>query len=193
MKSVKSRTKKNTERKSKKRVKKEKKPKVLRQTPSLLTFLQVHDDYILTKHGYMDILQVGAKDLYSLNSEDLTFLVFGLMGFYRSYYDSFKFISLSLPTNLEKQKTYWEKKKSLTNDPIRLQFIDRKLYEFDFLESDWMNREYLIFLYADTESVLQERKAHALRSFNQTFPLEELSAGKKKDILFVLNNQNTPL
>lgn len=179
--------------KKKKPEKIEKKEKVLRETPYILPFLQIYDDYILLKDGVMDILQVTSKDLYSMNNDDLQYLLLSEAGFLRSYYPSFKLVALNFPTNTQKQKEYWLKKKEKTNDPIRLRFIERKLFELNFLERERTNREYFIFIYAKDKEELEERKRLIIRSKQNTFPLRTLSIEKKQDILFMLNNQNSKL
>lgn len=171
----------------------EKKDKVLRQTPHILPFLQIHDDYILLKDGVMDILQITSKDLYSLNDQDLQFLLFSEARFLRSYFSAFKVVALNFPTNTEKQKEYWLTKSEQTEDPIRLRFIERKLFELDFLEKERTNREFFLFIYAKDKEELEDRKKHVVRSNQNSFPLKTLSLDKKQDILFMLNNQNSKL
>ena len=181
---------KKREKTRKKQVKKE---KVLRQTPSVLPLVQIHEDYILMKNGVMDILQITTKDLYSMNDGDLQFMLLSQARLLRSYFPAFKEVSLNFPANTEKQKAYWLRKKEKTSDPLRLQFIERKLFELDYLEKERTNREFFLFLYAETPQQLHDQKKQFIRAMQQTFPLEELSIEKKKDVLFVLNNQNSKL
>ncbi|MFD1705235.1 hypothetical protein ACFSCZ_00535 [Siminovitchia sediminis] len=170
-----------------------KKAKLLRQTPSILPFLQIHDDYILLKDGVMDIFQIESKDLYSRNDEDLKFLLMARSRFFRSYFESIKEVAMNFPSNTEKQKAYWRKKRERTDDPLRLKFIDRKLFELEFLEKERTNREFFLFVYADNVHQLEERKKQIIRGMQQSFPLKELSIEKKEDVLFMLNNPNTKL
>lgn len=169
----------------------EKKEKLLRQSPSLLPFLQCHEEYILLKNGVMEIFQIQSKDLYSRNDEDLRYLILGEARFYRSYFDSIKTIAMNFPSNTEKQKQYWMKKRDSTDDPVRLQFIHRKLFELEYLEKERTNREFFLFIYAENEQQIIERRKQVIRDMQQVFPLQELSIEKKKNVLFVLNNQNT--
>src|SRR5699024_12233795 len=78
---------KKREKTRKKQVKKE---KVLRQTPSVLPLVQIHEDYILMKNGVMDILQITTKDLYSMNDGDLQFMLLSQARLLRSYFPAFK-------------------------------------------------------------------------------------------------------
>lgn len=173
--------------------KKAKKEKVLSQTPSLLPFLALEKDWIVLKDGVMDILQISGRDLYALSDEERQLMVGARAGMYKSFFPSVKEVSLNFPTNMFKQKRYWLKKQAITNDPIRLRFIQRKLFELDFLEKERTNREFLLFIFAENESQLRERRQQLMKSGYRSFPLKILSNEKKTDILYLLNNQNTKL
>lgn len=175
------------------KIQKKREGKMLRQTPYILPFLQMHDNFILMKKGVMDILQIDTKDLHSLNDADLQYLLYSKTRFLRSYYQSYKEVYLNFPSNTEKQKEYWLKKREQTSDPLRLKFIDRKLFEFEFLEKERTNREFFLFIYADNKHQLEERRAFATRGMLTSFPLKSLSKNKKQDVLFLLCNQNTKL
>ncbi|GLO65047.1 hypothetical protein [Oceanobacillus kimchii] len=170
-----------------------KKEKILRQTPEILPFVQIHDDYILMKNGVMDILQIQTKNIHALNEADLNYLLMNRTRFLRSYFRSYKEVILNFPANTEAQRTYWLKKRKQTTNPIRLEYIDQKLYEFDFLERERSNREFFIFVFADNKQELADRKHDAIQGMQQAFPLKELTQMKKEQILFLLNNQNTKL
>lgn len=188
---IKSKEQKELEKREK--AKKKREGRMLRQTPQVLPFLQIHDDYILLKKGVMDILQIDTRDLHSLNEDDLQYLLYGKTRFLRSYYHSYKEVVLNFPSNTEKQKEYWLKKRERTDDPLRLKFIDRKLFEFDFLENERTNREFFLFIYADNRQQLEERRTFVVRGMMTSFPLKKLTKRKKQDILFLLCNQNTKL
>lgn len=177
----------------KKGKKKEKKPVVLRQTKEILPFVLIYDDYILTKYGVMDILQIQTKDIYAMNPQDLEVLLYSEARVYRSNSDPIKIIGLNFPANTQVQQNYWRKKQDQTEDPLRLQFIEQKLRELDFLEKNRTNREFFRFLYAETPEQLEDQKNLIIRSTQHSFRLEMLDKQKKMDILFLLNNQNSKL
>ncbi|TFJ93114.1 hypothetical protein [Lentibacillus salicampi] len=170
-----------------------KKERMLRQTPELLPFIQIHDDHILLKNGVMDILQIQTKNIHALNDADLNYLLMIRTRFLRSYFRSYKEIILNFPANTEVQRTYWLQKREQITSPIRLEYIDQKLREFDFLERERSNREFFIFVYADDKQELTDRKHDAMQGMQKAFPLTELTRTKKEQILFLLNNQNTKL
>lgn len=172
---------------------KEKKPRVLRQSYSLLPFLKIEDGFTRTKDGFMEILQIETTDLYSKNDEELKQYLHQRSGFLRSFNDSFKEVIMNFPVDASEQRQYWLKKLEKTSDPIRLKFIERKLFEFDFLEKERTNREFFIFLYAETQERLNSVIDQVKRSKQNSFPVHTLEFSKKQDVLFLLNNQNTKL
>lgn len=179
--------------KKKKPKKVKKKEKVLRHTPEILPFLRIENDCIVMKNGVMDILQITTRDLYSTSEQELQIALFSQAKFMRSYYEAYKIVALNFPSNTAKQRNYWLKKQEQTEDLLRLKFIDRKLFELEFLEKERTNREFFLFLYANDKEQLYERKNYVSRHFQQMFPLRELTIEKKQDVLFKLNNQNSKL
>lgn len=178
--------------KKKKKIK-EKKPKVLRQTHLLLPFLSMEENYIRTKEGVLDILQLKTRDLFAMNQVDLELVIGYETRMLRSYGDCYKEVVLNFPANMEKQRRYWLKKKEETNDPLRLFYIERKLFEFDYIEKEHTNREFFVFIYAKDEKELDQKRQLMMKARQHSFPLMEISNDKKKDVLFLMNNQNTKL
>lgn len=170
-----------------------KKPKLLKQTSDILPFVQIHDDYILLKEGVMDIFLVQTKNIHALNETDLNYLLLNRAQFLRSYFRSFKEVILNFPTNTEVQRAYWLKKQQQATNPSRLKYIEQKLFEFEYLESERYNREFFMFIYADNKEELEDRKQDCIQGMRNSFPLQDLPKSKKEQILFLLNNQNTEL
>lgn len=170
-----------------------KKEKVLARTPDLLPFIKQEKDYIVLKNGLMDILQISTRDLYSLNEDELQAMMYAKSGLFKSYYPGIKEVSLNFPTNTSKQQHYWNKKKMKTTDPARLRFIERKIFELEYLAKERTNREFFLFIFADNEKQLFERREQLIKAGYRSFPLQTLTPEKKIDTLFILNNQNTKL
>jgi len=167
---------------------------MLRQTPDLLPFLKMEEDGIIrTKKGFMDILQIKTTDLQSMNPQELQVYVMSQSAFLRSYTDSFKEVILNFPANCSVQREYWLKKREGVTDPIRLNFINRKLYEFDFLEKQRTNREFFIFVFSKSIDSLKSNIDLMKRLLAHSFPLKKIEEDKKRDVLLLLNNQNTKL
>lgn len=177
-----------------KRGKKPKKPKVSKKTVDLLPFVCPEDGYILLKDGtWMEIMQIETTDLYSKNEEELLRLLRMQTMFLRTFNESFKEVIMNFPIDATTQRNYWLKKKKNVKDPVLLKFIDVKLHEFDVLERERMNREFFLFLFADTKERLTTSVLQVIRSRQHAFPVQKISQSKKRDVLFLLNNQNTKL
>lgn len=169
-------------------------PKVTKQTHLLLPFLQIEEDCIQLKDkSYMDILQIESKDLYGKNEVDLNILMYTETKMLRSIPGAYKEYALNFPSNTATQRQYWLNKKAQTTDPFRLSYIERKLFEFDFIERERTNREYFLFIYAPTYEALKQNRQLMIRARQNSFPLRKLSKEKKQRVLFLLNNQNTKL
>ncbi|UNT53602.1 hypothetical protein [Lysinibacillus capsici] len=170
----------------------ERKSHVLRKTPMIMPFLDITEDYIVMKKGYfMDIFQITPNDLHSLTDDDITIKLLEKARFYRSSASQHKVVGLNFPANTEKQRLYWERKKERTTDPLRIRFINRKLFELEFLERERTNREFFLFIYAESAQTLEDEKKQVVRGLRQSFPLQSLSIEKKQDILFMMSNQNS--
>ena len=140
----------------------------------------------------MDIFQISPNDLHSLTDTDITIKLLEKARFYRSSASQHKVVGLNFPANTEKQRLYWERKKERTTDPLRILFINRKLFELEFIARERTNREFFLFVYAESSQTLEDEKASSKR-MKQSFPLQTLSNEKKQDILFMMSNQNSKL
>ena len=179
--------------KTKKKQVKEIPPKVLNSIKTLLPFLSMEENYIQLKNGVMDILQLKTRDIFAMNQVDLDLVMGYETRMLRSYADSYKEVVLNFPANMEKQRRYWLKKKEETQDPLRLFYIERKLFEFDFIERERTNREFFVFIYAKDEKELEQKRQLMMKARQHSFPLVEIPQSKKEDVLFLMSNQNTKL
>lgn len=171
-----------------------KKPKVYKETVNLLPFSHIEGDYIVLSDGsYLEILQIETTDLNSKNEDELQQLLYPRTGFMRSYNNSFKEVAMNFPVDASLQRKYWMKKLKVTNDPVKLQIIERNLHAFDFIEKERTNREFFMFIYAETKGSLASLISQTIRMNQFSFPMHEITLQKKKDVLFLLNNSNTKL
>lgn len=176
---------------SKKDLKEEYK-KVDKDASDLLPFLDVAEDGTFrAKDGYIDIFQLGTKDLNSLNNDDAQRHMMEFSNFFRSYIDDIKIISMTFPVNTQVQQEHLLKMIDNTDNPISIQFLNNRLDELIALEEKRKNKEfYLMVFYAD-EKTKKERETQLLRLTSSAINLRSLELDKKIKILFKLNNQNS--
>ncbi|MGM9988804.1 MAG: hypothetical protein ACI35O_16480 [Bacillaceae bacterium] len=151
-----------------------------------------NNDFFEMRNGeYMEILQLTSKDIYSLNESDKDNDIFSLAYFFQAYLPDIKFVPLNTPMNLDTQKEHIYRQIKKNKIPAYLSFLEKKLYELEFLESNRTNREYFIFIYADDEKTLLERKQHVKKLLMRSNPIIELELNKKISVLRQLNNPNS--
>src|SRR5699024_4919528 len=136
---------------------------------------------------------IKTTDLQSMHPQELQVYVMSQSAFLRSYTDSFKEVILNFPANCSVQREYWLKKREGVTDTIRLNFINRKTYEYDFLEIQRTNRVFFIFVFSISIYSLKcniDLKKILLAHY---FTLKKIEEKKKRDVILLLNNQNTKL
>lgn len=176
--------------------KKEKPPRIRPQITDILPYSHVEDKYIRLRKGYVgyaEILQIQTTDILSKNEIEVEQYIAGQTGFLRTYLDSFKEINLNFPTNCTTQRDYWEKKLASSTTEVQRKFIERKLYEFDYLEENRTNREFFVMLFSSTVEELQRKARDFKRLSKSSFPVYDIDTQKKTEILFLLNNQNSKI
>jgi len=174
--------------------KKEKPPKIKPQITDILPYSHIEGEYIRVRKyfiGYIDILQVQTTDILSKSESEVEKYIADQTSFLRTYLESFKEIDLNFPTNCTRQRAYWEKKLDKAKTDVQIQFIERKLYEFDYLEENRTNREFFIMLFAETTDELSRNIRDFKRLSQNSFPIQDITNQKKIDVLYLLNNQNS--
>lgn len=176
-----------------KRELKSKKTKVKSSFGDIVPVIDLTDnDFFEMRNGeYMEILQLTSKDIYSLNESDKDNDIFSFSYFFQAYIHDKKFIPLNTPINLEAQKEQIYRQIKKNKVPAYLPFLEKKLYELEFLEKNRTNREYFLFIYADDEKTLIERKRQVRKLLLRSNPIIELDLKKKIIVLYQLFNPNS--
>ncbi|MGX4601685.1 immunoglobulin-like domain-containing protein [Faecalimicrobium sp. JNUCC 81] len=183
--------KKQRSKQNKKELKEEYK-KVDKDTFDLLPFLDVaEDETFRTQNGYIDVFQLGTKDLNSLNNDDAQRHMMEFGNFFRSYIDDIKIISMTFPVNTQVQQEHLLKTIDNTDNPIYIQFLNKRLDELIALEEKRKNKEFYLMVFYEDEKTKKERESQLLRLTSSAINLKSLDLDKKLKILFKLNNQNS--
>lgn len=141
--------------------------------------------------GYFEISQIESKDVYSASEGEKENDMASLSYIYQAYPHDIKIIPMNFPVNTEVQKSYYLKLISNCKVESYLPHLEDKLRELEHLESHRTNREYYLFIYADTEYDLSDRIHFLSRLFSKSNPLVYLNEDKKVKILNKLYNMNT--
>lgn len=141
--------------------------------------------------GYMEIVQVSSTDIYALNNEDKEKTINLEAFFYQWYYPDFKIVPLNFPVDTSNQQRFIQKKLDRTPNPQYQMFLEQKLRELTFIETERSNREFYMFIYADDEYTLHSRINDVASQKNMVSPIMRLSEEKKINILYKLSNLNS--
>ncbi|WP_025731355.1 DUF5592 family protein [Heyndrickxia ginsengihumi] len=168
-----------------------KKVAVPKTTLDILPYVAIDENYIEMKNGYSDIMRIQGIDLYSLNEDDRQRLIYSRTSLFRSFGPDIKEIAINYPSNTKEQRYYWTLKKQKTTNPLHLEFIERKLYELEYLEKNKTDREFYIQIFADSIDQLEERKNQIVRTLQTSLPILPTTKEKKEKLLFIMNNPNS--
>lgn len=143
------------------------------------------------KDGYFEIVQLTSKDIYSQNDDDREKDIFLLAHFFQWYLYDIKIVPLNFPVDTSSQQRHLMKKlERETRESYRF-FLQQKLEELIFIETERTNREYYMFVYAEDEYTLKSRLNHVYRLLYPVLPVIKLTDQKKVNILYKLNNLNS--
>lgn len=145
----------------------------------------------LRNHEYLEIVQLTSKDIYSLNADDKNHDIYSLAFFLQSYLDDIKLVPLNFPVDTSVQQRFIQRRIEKARNPIYIPFLQKKLQELQFIESNRTNREYYLFLYSDNEYTLSNKVNQVERLLQRTCPVIKLTDDKKINILYKLNNLNS--
>ncbi|RXZ02131.1 hypothetical protein [Fictibacillus sp. S7] len=173
--------------------KKEKKVKIKSSITDIIPVIDMTANgyFELRQNEYLEIVQLTSKDIYSLNTEDKNHDIYSFAFFLQSYLDDIKLVPLNFPVDTSVQQSFIQRKIERTKNPLYIPFLQKKLKELQFIESNRTNREYYLFLYSDNEYTLLNKVNQVKRLLQRTCPIIELSDEKKINILYKLNNLNS--
>ena len=143
--------------------------------------------------GYLDIFQVTSKDLYAQNEQDTDLDVYTFDRLIRANSEDMKVVGLTYPVDTGGQQGHLIRKRDRATDPIQIQFLQQKIDELAYLQSNRTNKEFFLFIFGETRQILQERVKVAKNLTSVSFPLEELTKSKRDNLLYKLGNQNSKL
>lgn len=141
--------------------------------------------------GYFEIAQIESKDIYAANEDEKENDMLSLSYLYQAYPYDIKIMTMNFPVNTETQKNYYQKLINKCKVESYLPHLEEKLRELENLEINRTNREYYLFVYADTEFDLNDRVRVLSRLLSKSNPLVHLNEDKKVKILNKLYNMNT--
>lgn len=156
-----------------------------------LDFYELSNADGLTTDGYLEVLQLTSKDVYALNQEDIDKDIIQFAYFNQWFVHDYKIVPLNFPEDTSEQQRQVLKG---INNPVKqayVPFLQQKLEELKFIESERTNREYFMLLYAEDEYTLLTRVKQVQGLLRNSFPAKRISMEKKMNIVYKLMNLNS--
>lgn len=175
------------------KIKKEKEIKIDRNIYKIVEVQKFEDEFIKLKNGYMDILEIEGKDIFSLNAEELNRDLNLFHGMYKVLNIDSKQVSMKFPVNTQRQKEYIKYKLNNSDNPIHKEFLQDKLFELEYLEQNRYNKEYYLFIFSENLENIKNTKKTIIRILSNAINIHEIHENKKRLILKKLNNLSSKI
>lgn len=176
------------------KLKKNEDKKVINYITEKLPFIDVtENDEFEMKDEYLEIFEINAKDISSMNEDEIQMHILAWGNFIRNYGLDHKIVEMTFPVQTSNQIRFLEKRKEIVKSDIALQIIDEKIFELQQIHENRYNNEFYLLIFAEDLKELHTNKERVLDLQNNYFSVKKLSLEKKIKILFKLNNMNTDL
>ena len=133
-----------------------------------------------------------ARDRQNLQDDAVRFDIITLTRFERLFSPDHKDIGLNFPINTAVQRRNLERKRKLTNDPVRRKWLEREIDELLTLDSNIDRKEFYRMYFGETKEELIKNRTNILswigRGRNKI--IKEIDKEKKIQIIRKLCNMN---
>jgi len=174
------------------KLKKNEDKKVINYITEKLPFIDVtENDEFEMKDEYLEIFEINAKDISSMNEDEIQMHILAWGNFIRNYGLDHKIVEMTFPVSTSNQISFLEKRKEIIKSDIALQILNEKIFELQKIHENRYNNEFYLLIFAEDLKELHTNKERVLDLQNNYFSVKKLSLEKKIKILFKLNNMNT--
>lgn len=166
-------------------------PKVVRKTVldvlPYKCFVNDRMHFIQFKEGFVEILALQGYNLNGINQDALADIVYSYRDLIKLYVFPIKILSLHTPLDTAPQQRYYQNLARKSMNPIHQQLLMENYYEMKYFSENELNKEFFVFLYAETISELIEYRDDFL-TYAGNLKFLSLTPYRKKTVLFRLNN-----
>lgn len=148
------------------------------------------DNFIVYKERFVEVLMLQGYNLDTMSGAQLQRLIGEYDTLNRLYVYPFKVLTLHTPTDTYSQQRYYMKLAQKATNPIQKRILMENYHEMKYFAEHENNKEFFIFLYADTLEELQECRTDFLH-YKGSLKIYPVPLHKKKAVFFKLNNPMT--
>jgi exonuclease VII large subunit len=147
------------------------------------------NEFFLTdRNSIINLFQIRGRSFYDASDEEIENMVYENAKFLQKYMDDFKIIGMNYPTNTRQQQKFLLSKLKKPELEKYQDFLQEQLEALKALEQTTTDRQAFLMVFAKDKRQYMER-LKLLRN-NAYFHVDPISAEKKENILFQLNNMN---
>ncbi|EUC52148.1 hypothetical protein [Mogibacterium timidum] len=175
--------------------KKSKKEETIKTNLDILNIREYDEElnaFKLADGSFLDFFEIVARDRQNLQDDAVRFDIITLTRFERLFSPDHKDIGLNFPINTAVQRRNLERKRKLTNDPVRRKWLEREIDELLTLDSNIDRKEFYRMYFGETKEELIKNRTNILswigRGRNKI--IKEIDKEKKIQIIRKLCNMN---
>ena len=175
--------------------KKSKKEDTIKTNLDILSIREYDEElnaFKLADGSFLDFFEIVARDRQNLQDDAVRFDIITLTRFERLFSPDHKDIGLNFPINTAVQRRNLERKRKLTNDPVRRKWLEREIDELLTLDSNIDRKEFYRMYFGETKEELIKNRTNILswigRGRNKI--IKEIDKEKKIQIIRKLCNMN---
>ncbi|MDO4432023.1 MAG: hypothetical protein Q4B80_01775 [Aerococcaceae bacterium] len=144
------------------------------------------ENFIVSKGRFMEIFQLQGYNLDAMG-DHLERVLHAYDELNRLYVYPFKVVTIYTPLDTMAQQRYYLNLAQQTDNPLYKKELMTSYYEMKYFSEHELNKEFFIFIYADTLEEIRECREDFLR-YSGVLKILSIPYRKKKAVLFKLNN-----
>ena len=145
------------------------------------------EKFIEYKDGFVELLALQGYNLAGMSHAAIEDILIQYENLIKLYNYPIKLITIYTPVETTTQQKYYASLASKTQNPIHQQILMENYYEMKWFTDNRLNKEFYVFLYADSVQELKELRAD-FTSYCGSLQFSRITYHKKKSIFFRMNN-----
>lgn len=149
-------------------------------------------NYIRLEDGFVDVLELEGYNLGGMSDGEIREIIYYYETLVKLYVLPIKVVTIYTPLDTSRQQRYYLKLAAKTTNPEHKFLLHRAYNEMKWFGENNYNKEFYVFLYADTVEELREARQDFIR-YSGNLKFHDVTYKKKRDLFFRLNNPTSTI
>lgn len=149
-------------------------------------------NYIRLEEGFLDILELEGYNLGGMSDSEIREIIYYYESLVKLYVLPIKVVTIYTPLDTSRQQRYYLNLAAKTTNPEHKYLLHRAYTEMKWFGENNYNKEFYVFLYADTVEELREARQDFIR-YSGNLHFHDVTYKKKRDLFFRLNNPTSAI